>query len=203
MAIERDSPENRVRQEAFAALVANVRPKKLVFLDESFCKTGMRREHAWSPCGERVVGRRPGRNWKTVSLLGAIRLGEKPRLMTHRGSINGRTFLRFVRKYLVPWLRPGDVVVMDNLNSHKMVRVREAIEAAGAVPVYLPTYSPELNPIELWWADMKRTLRKLAIDVESDLRRAARQQRARLPLDKIANWFRHSLNEAQRNRSAG
>ena len=199
MAIERDSPENRVRREAFAALVASVQPEKLVFLDESFCKTGMRREHAWSPRGERVVGRRPGRSWKTVSLLGAIRLGEKPRLMTHRGSINGATFLRFVRKYLVPWLRPGDVVVMDNLNSHKMKSVREAIEAAGAVPVYLPTYSPELNPIELWWADMKRALRKLAIDIESELRRAARQQRARLPLEKIANWFGHSLREAQLN----
>lgn len=134
-----------------------------------------------------------------MSLLGAIRLGEKPRLMTHRGSINGRTFLRFVRKYLVPWLRPGDVVVMDNLNSHKMKCVREAIEAVGALPVYLPTYSPELNPIELWWADMKRALRKLAIDVEADLRRAARQQRAQLPLAKIANWFGHSLREAQLN----
>jgi transposase len=199
VAIERDTPENCARRKAFSALVASVQPEQLVFLDESFCKTGMRREHAWSPRGERVVGRRPGRNWKTVSLLGAIRLGEKPRLMTHRGSINGRTFLQFVRKYLVPWLRPGDVVVMDNLNSHKMKCVRAAIEAAGGIPVYLPTYSPELNPIELWWADMKRTLRKLAIDVESELRRAARQQRARLQLEKIANWFGHSLREAQRN----
>lgn len=138
-----------------------------------------------------------------MSLLGAIRLGKKPRLMTHCGSINGRVFLRFVRKYLVPWLRPGDVVVMDNLNSHKSKYVREAIEAAGAVPVFLPTYSPELNPIELWWADMKQTLRKLSIDVESDMRRAARQQRAQLPLGKIANWFQHSLQEAQLNRSAG
>jgi len=119
--------------------------------------------------------------------------------MTHRGSIDGRTFLRFVRKYLVRWLRPGDVVVMDNLNSHKMKSVRATIESAGAMPVYLPTYSPELNPIELWWADIKRTLRKLAIDVESDLRRAARQQRARLPLAKITNWFGHSLREAQLN----
>lgn len=170
-----------------------------MFLDESFCKTGMRREHGWGTRGTRVWGRRPGRSWKTVSLLGAIRLGEKPRLMTHRGSINGATFLRFVRLYLVPWLRPGDVVVMDNLNSHKMASVRAAIEAAGAGPVYLPTYSPELNPIELWWCDMKRTLRTLAIDVESDLRSAARRLRARVPLTKIAAWFRFSLRQAQIN----
>lgn len=147
------------------------------------------------------MGRRPGRSWKTVSLLGAIRLGEKPRLMTHRGSINGRIFLRFVRRYLVPWLRRGDVVVMDNLNSHKMKAVRAAIEAVRAVPVYLPTYSPELNPIELWWADMKRVLRKLAIDVEADLRRAARRLRARLPIAKISAWFRYSLRQAHLNRS--
>ena len=163
----------------------------------------MRREHAWSRRGERVIGRRPGRSWKTVSLLGAIRLGHKPRLMTHRGSIGGRTFLYFVRRYLVPWLRPGDVVVMDNLNSHKMRAVRSAIAQAGATPVYLPTYSPELNPIELWWADMKRALRKLAIDVEADLRRAARRLRARLPTSKIAAWFRHSFAQAHLNRSQG
>ena len=90
---------------------------------------------------------------------------------------------------------------MDNLNSHKMKAVRAAIEAAGAMPVYLPTYSPELNPIELWWADMKRVLRKLALDVEADLRRAARRIRAQLPLTKIEGWFRKSLREAQLNRS--
>lgn len=163
----------------------------------------MRREYAWSTRGKRVAGTRPGRSWKTISLLGAIRLGRKPRLMTHRGSIDGRTFLHFVRKYLVPWLHPGDVVVMDNLNSHKMRAVRQAIENARATPVYLPTYSPELNPIELWWADMKRALRKLSIDIEADLRRAARRLRARLPSAKIDAWFRHSLREAQLNRSQG
>lgn len=180
-------------------MITSVDPQRLVFLDESFCKTGMRREYGRAVRGMRVIGRRPGRSWKTVSLLGAIRLGEKPRLMTHRGSINGRTFLRFVRLYLVPWLKPGDVVVMDNLSTHKMVAVRAAIEAAGATPVYLPTYSPELNPIELWWCDMKRTLRTLALDAEADLRRAARRLRARLPVEKIAAWFRFSLRQAQVN----
>jgi transposase len=172
-----------------------------VFLDESFCKTGMRREHAWAERGKRVLGSRPGRCWKTVSLVGAIRLGMKPKLMTNRGSVDGRTFLRFVRKYLVPWLHRGDVVVMDNLNSHKMKSVRAAITAAGALPIYLPTYSPELNPIELWWADLKRALRRLALDDESELRRATRRLRAQLDLAKIAGWFRFSLREAQLNRS--
>ena len=135
--------------------------------------------------------------WRTVSLVGAIRLGSKPKLMTHRGSVNGRTFLRFVKRRLVPWLRRGDVVVMDNMNMHKMRAVRDAIEAIGAFPIYLPTYSPELNPIELWWGDMKRELRSLAINAEDQLRRAARKLRAALPLSKIAGWFRFSLRHAQ------
>lgn len=159
----------------------------------------MRRMHGWAFSGTRARGRRPGRTWKTVSLVGAIRLGCKPRLMTHKGSINGRVFLRFVSRYLVPWLKHGDIVVMDNLNSHKMKAVRSAIESTGAVPVYLPTYSPELNPIELWWADLKRELRRLAIDGEEQLRRAVRRLRASLPIDKIDAWFRCSLDEAHLN----
>lgn len=161
----------------------------------------MRREYARAPRGQRVTGTRPFRSWKTVSLIGAIRLGERPKLMTHRGAVNGRIFLRFVKQRLGPWLRRGDVVVMDNLNMHKMLVVREAIVAAGGIPVYLPTYSPELNPIERLWADMKRQLRTLAINVESELLGAVRRLRASTPVDKIAGWFRHSLNEAQLNRS--
>jgi transposase len=176
-----------------------VREKRLVFIDESFCKTGMRREFGWGPRGDRVVGTRPFRSWKTVSLIGAIRIGAKPKLMTHPGSVSGPTFLRFVRTRLVPWLRPGDVVVMDNLNIHKMLAVRQAIEAAGATPVYLPTYSPELNPIELLWADLKRSLRTLAINEQDELRQAVRTLRRRVPTRKIAGWFSHALAYAQIN----
>lgn len=117
--------------------------------------------------------------------------------MTHRGTVDGVVFLRYVKRYLVPSLRTGDVVIMDNLNFHKMKVVRDAIEAVGATPIYLPTYSPELNPIELWWADMKRALRKLAINHEPALRQAARRLRSALPLSKVAAWFRKALREAQ------
>ena len=157
----------------------------------------MCREHAWSQVGKRARGVRPFRCWKTVSLLGAIRLGRKPLLMTHRGTVNGAVFLRFVRTRLVRWLRLGDVVVMDNLNMHKMVAVRDAISAVGATAVYLPPYSPELNPIELWWGDMKRELRRLAIAGEDELRRAARRLRSSLALSKVDGWFRKARREAQ------
>jgi len=112
-------------------------------------------------------------------------------------AVDAVVFLHYVKRYLVPSLRRGDVVVMDNLNFHKMQAVRDAIESAGGTPIYLPTYSPELNPIELWWADMKRALRKLAINDEPELRRAARSLRSALSLTKIDGWFRKALREAQ------
>jgi transposase len=182
-------------------MILAAHPERLVFLDESFCKTGMRRTYGWARRGQRAVGRRPGRHWETLSLIGAVRLGDRPRLMTHRGAVNGRTFLRFVRHRLVPWLEKGDVVVMDNLNIHKMLRVRAAIEAAGAFPVYLPTYSPELNPIELWWGHLKRSVRALCLDGVHTLAKNIRRLRSATRLENIAGWFRFSLRHAQINRS--
>jgi transposase len=162
-------------------------------------KTGMRREYARSLRGERVTGTRPFRSWKTVSLIGAIRLGERPKIMTSQAAVDGRTFLRFVKQRLATWIYPGDIVVMDNLSIHKMEIVREAILDAGGIPLYLPTYSPELNPIERLWADMKRRLRTLALNAQDELLRAVRRLRASTPIAKIAAWFRHSLREARIN----
>jgi transposase len=176
-----------------------LRQRRLVYIDESFCKTGMCREHAWSPRGQRAPGKRPMRNWKTVSLIGAIRLGSKPKLMTHRGAVNGVVFRRFIRHRLVPWLRRGDVVLMDNLNMHKSTAVRAAIEAAGATAAYLPTYSPELNPIELLWAHLKRQLRTLALATEDALLSGVRRLRRLVPLSHVEGWFRHALDQAQIN----
>jgi transposase len=201
VASERDTPENRERRREFCALLAATSARRFVFIDESFCKTGMRREYGWSLRGERALGTRPFRAWKTVSLIGAIRLGARPKLMTHRGPVNGRVFLRFAKQRLAPWLRRGDIVVMDNLNMHKMKTVRAAIEAVGARVIFLPTYSPELNPIELWWADLKRHLRTLGINVEAELARAVRRLRASVPEKKIAGWFRRAWSQAQVKRS--
>jgi transposase len=197
VALERDSEEHRARRRAFCAFITALSARRLVFIDESFCKTGMRREYGWAPLGQRARGARPFRSWKTISLIGAIRLRQRPRLMTPRGSVSGSVFLRFVKQRLAPWLRRGDVVVMDNLNIHKMLGVRRAIEQVGATPIYLPTYSPELNPIEPLWCDLKRDLRKLALDQQDQLCQALRRLRASLPPRRIAGWFRKSLREAQ------
>lgn len=177
--------------------------ESVVFIDESFVKTGMRREYARSVRGQRVTATRPFRSWKTISLIGAIRLGEKPKIMTSEVAVNGSKFLRFVKQRLAPWIYPGDLVIMDNLNIHKMQLVREAIRDAGGFPVYLPTYSPEFNPIERLWADIKRRLRTLAISAHVDLLRAVRRLRASTPTSKIAAWFQHLLNETHINWSRG
>lgn len=172
---------------------------RLVFLDESYCATGMRRDFARARRGERAFATRPFGKWKTVSLIGAIRVGQRPRMMTHRGSVTGRVFLRFLRQRLVPWLHRGDVVLMDNLRAHKVKGVLETIESAGATVLYLPPYSPDFNPIELWWADLKRQLRKLALDAEADLLAAVRRLRSSLPVEKVAAWFHHCVPSLQIN----
>lgn len=182
-----------------AALLTVTSPDRFVFLDESFCTTSMARDYGWGPKGARVIGKCPGGSWRTLSLLGAIRLGEKPKLMTHRGAVNRRVFLKFIRRRLVPWLRVGDVVIMDNLAAHKVKGVRAAIESAGAVVVYLPAYSPDMNPIELWWADLKRELRKRGARASDELAREARRIRSATPLTKLEAWFSHVLSFPQLN----
>lgn len=174
-----------------SALLLQLDLTKAVFLDESGCRVGMRRERGWGPAGARVIGSRPARHCKNISMLGAIALGRRPLLMTHKGGVGTEVFAHFVTKRLVRWLRPGDVVLMDNLRAHKRPEVIDAILAAGALPFYLPPYSPDMNPIEYWWADIKRQLRKLAIDSEADLLVAIRRLRGRLSNAKVAGWYRH------------
>lgn len=182
-----------------SALLSVIDARRLVFLDESSCNTAMAREYGWAPVGERAVGARPGRSWKTLTLIGAVRLGQKPKLMTHRGAVNGKVFLRYVRRRLAPWLKPGDIVLLDNLGAHKVKGVREAIEAVGAFVLYLPTYSPDMNPIELWWAHLKRALRRIGARAIEELGRAVRRLRAATSLANLAAWFRHCLSFPQVN----
>lgn len=174
-----------------SALLLRLDMARAVFLDESGCRVGMRRERGWGFSGERVVGSRPARHCKNISMLGAIALGRRPILMTHKGGVGTEVFVHFVKSRLAPWLRKGDIVLMDNLRAHKRAEVIDAIMAVGALPVYLPPYSPDMNPIEFWWADIKRQLRKLAIDSEPDLLVAIRRLRGRLSNAKVAGWYRH------------
>ncbi len=138
----------------------NLDPAHLVFLDETWTKTNMTRLYGRAPVGQRLVDHVPHGPWKTSTFLAALRMDGLTAPVVFDGALNGEIFLVYVRDHLVPTLRPGDVVVMDNLSSHKVQGVREAIEAAGARVEYLPPYSPDLNPIEQVFAKLKALLRK-------------------------------------------
>ena len=143
----------------------------MVFIDETWAKTNMTRLYGWAPRGERLVAKVPHGHWKTTTFLAALRNDRIDAPCLFDGPINGERFLAYVEQFLVPTLKPGDVVVLDNLGSHKGKAVRKAIRAAGARLVFLPKYSPDLNPIEQLFAKLKTLLRKAAartIDAVSD-----------------------------------
>jgi transposase len=130
-----------------------------VFLDESGAQTSMTRTRGRAPRGQRVVAKVPGGHWKIVTIIGAVRISGPFAAATIVGATDSDVFRTYVREVLTPHLRPGDVVVMDNLSPHKAAGVRDAIEAVGATLRYLPPYSPDFNPIENMWSKVKGKLR--------------------------------------------
>jgi transposase len=137
-------------------------PERLVFIDETWATTNMARRHGRAQRGMRLVAAVPHGHWKTTTLIAALRHDGLTAPCVFDGAINGARFLAYVEQGLAPTLRPGDVVVMDNLKAHKVDGVREAIEAQGARLLFLPPYSPDLNPIELAFAKFKALLRTAA-----------------------------------------
>jgi transposase len=137
-------------------------PARLVFIDETWASTNMARRHGRCRRGERLRMAVPHGHWKTTTFVGALTLRGFIAPWVLDGPINRDAFETYVAKVLVPDLRPGDIVVMDNLSSHKGPKVREMIEAAGAELRYLPPYSPDFNPIELAFSKLKALLRKAA-----------------------------------------
>jgi transposase len=135
-------------------------PTRLVFIDETWAKTNMTRTHGRAPRGERLVAKIPHGRWQTLTFLAALRSDRIDAPCVIDGPINGESFLAYVEQVLVPTLKPGDIVIIDNLGSHKGKAVRRAIRAAGAKLFFLPPYSPDLNPIEQVFAKLKTLLRK-------------------------------------------
>ena len=155
----RDVARRRASWKRYQGLVD---PRRLVFIDETWAKTNMVRLHGWGPKGKRVRGSAPFGHWRTMTFLAALRCDRIDAPYVLDGPINGQTFTAYVEQCLVPTLSPGDIVIMDNLGSHKGQAVRKAIRAAGARLLFLPPYSPDLNPIEQVFAKLKTLLRKAA-----------------------------------------
>ena len=161
-AAEQDRPDVLKRRRAWFEGQLDLEPERLIFIDETWTSTKMARTRGRSRRGERLRAAIPHGHWKTTTFVAGLRPTGMVAPMVLDGPINGTTFQAYVDQVLVPELRPGDTVIMDNLGSHKGPGVRKAIEAAGARLLYLPPYSPDFNPIENAFAKLKALLRKAA-----------------------------------------
>jgi transposase len=133
-----------------------------VFIDESGAQTNMARRRGRSPVGQRLVSKVPHGHWKTTTIISAVGLRGAFAPAAFDGPTDCEVFAAYVQQVLCPQLRPGDIVIMDNLQPHKVAGVRQTIEAAGATLLYLPPYSPDYNPIENMWSKLKTHLRSAA-----------------------------------------
>lgn len=177
---------------AWADGQAKLDPERLVFIDETGTSTNMARLRGRAPRGERLVGKIPHGHWKTTTFVAGLRSNALTAPCVIDGPMNGNTFLAYVEQILAPSLKPGDIVVLDNLSAHKVAGVREAVEAAGARLLYLPPYSPDFNPIEQLFAKLKALLRKAAErSVEGLWNRIASLLDA-FPPDECANYLRNA-----------
>lgn len=162
-----------------------------MFLDETGSNIAMARRRGRSPRGQRVYGSVPHRRGKNLTVIGAVSVTGVVCHQTIDGGVRGETFLAFVTGVLIPALRPGQVVVMDNLSSHKTAAVRAAFAEAGIGVRYLPRYSPEWNPIELCWSKVKGYLRGVASRTRERLREAVAEALARVSASEVRSWIRH------------
>jgi transposase len=159
-ASEQDRPDVARRRIQWRCHQGKIDPTRLIFIDETWAKTNMTPLRGWSPKGQRLLAKAPHGHWKTMTFVAGLRCDGIAAPCLLKGPINSRSFLAWVEQALVPTLRPGDIVVMDNLSSHKGPNIRRAIRNAGAKLFFLPPYSPDLNPIEQVFAKLKALLRK-------------------------------------------
>jgi len=136
--------------------------EKLVFIDETWAATNMTRSYGRAPKGSRCVASAPLGDWQTTTFIGALRHHRLTAPLVVDGPMDGELFLAWVEQFLCPTLQAGDIAILDNLSSHKVEGVQQAIAAAGATVLYLPPYSPDLNPIEKLFSKLKTLLRKAA-----------------------------------------
>lgn len=189
---ERDRPDVARRRAQWIKYQDRIDPSRLVFIDETWTKTNMAPLRGWAPRGERLIAKVPHGHWNTTTFLAALRHDRIVAPWLLEGPIDGESFLLYVEKVLVPTLRPGDVVIMDNLGSHKGKAVRRLIRAAGAKLLFLPKYSPDLNPIEQVFAKLKHLLRKAAARTVETVAAAVGELLGAFTKDECANYFKNS-----------
>jgi transposase len=189
-AAERDTEANLKRRAEFLEAIHDIPPERLIYLDESGITTSMTRLYARSRDGARIHEASPGGHWKILTILGALSTRGMIATMTIEEPTDADIFLAYLDEVLCPQLRPGDVVVMDNLSAHKVDGVRARLAAAGAELLYLPPYSPDLNPIEKAWAKLKTMLRSAKSRSKEALDEAITLLLPQLTPENAEAWFR-------------
>src|SRR5476651_1503290 len=191
-AAEQDRPDVAAARAELKAEQLSLRGKRLIFIDETSVTTKMVRHSGRAPRGERLVASVPHGHWKTLTFIAGLRINGLTAPYVIDGAMDGPTFLAYVEQVLVPTLAKGDIVFMDNLRTHKIDGVRQAVEAVGAKVRYLPAYSPDFNPIEMAFSKLKTALRKGAARTVTTLMKLIGKLIKTFAPEQCANYFRHA-----------
>ena len=191
-AAEQDRPDVAAARAALRAEQPSLDGPRLVFIDETAVTTKMVRHYGRCPRGERLVAKVPHGHWKMMTFVAGLRIDGIAAPYVIDGAMDGVTFVTYIKQVLAPTLENGDIVFMDNLRTHKVDGVREALRAAGATVRYLPAYSPDLNPIEQAFAKLKAALRKGAARTVKALWKLIGKLVKAFAPEECANYFRHA-----------
>jgi transposase len=190
-AAERDDPKVQAKRRRYRRRVARIDARRLVFVDETGVNTAMTPSHAWAPRGERAIGSVPT-SWGSTTVIAALGLDGVRAPFVFQGATDTQAFGTYVDEVLAPELRPGDVVVFDNLKPHRSPHVKRSIRRAGASVLPLPPYSSDYDPIEELWSKFKGELRRVAERTTEGLYRAVGETLEHVTLQDILGWFSHS-----------
>lgn len=190
-ASERDESARQLWRESLALVAA----ARLVFVDECGSHTSLTPLYAYAPRNERAVGSVPKNRGPNTTILGALNSQGVEAAMTIEGAADGLVFEAFVEQVLCPTLQPEQIVVMDNLSTHKSLRVRELIEGCGCQLWFLPTYSPDLNPIEMAWSKLKAFLRVVGARTRETLEEAIGKGLQTVTRQDARSWFNHCYHQ--------
>jgi transposase len=191
-ASEQERPDVVAARKAWRKQSLSWSTSRLVFLDETAISTKMARTHGRCVGGERLIGRVPFGAWQTTTFIAALRHNRLAAPAAFEGALTGDSFTAYVEQVLAPTLRRGDIVILDNVPTHKVPAARAAIEARGAQMLFLPPYSPDMNPIELAFSKLKALLRKAAARTGRALWRALRTALAQFAPQECANFLAHA-----------
>jgi transposase len=164
---------------------------KLVFLDESGVNPAQTRLYGRAPSNERVADYVPDARFERKTILVSFKLNGQMSSLLFRGTLNGKLFIQYIKEFLSQILKEGDIVILDNCTAHKVSGVKKAIEACGAKALYLPAYSPDLNPVELLWSKVKAILRREKARTFESLEKALKIALDSVSVHDIGGWFKH------------